>query len=76
MKIIRATIVEYKDRGDMVHLETDLPSAYPDCLKGNLTLAFEAEKGKGTEYLCEHFVFTIGVQDNIKYINGENYEWV
>jgi hypothetical protein len=72
MKIVTAVIVEFKNENDIVHVETDLPSAYPDHLKGNLTLAFEVEKGKGKEYLEKHFEFTTEDKDNIEYLKGDN----
>jgi hypothetical protein len=72
MKIIKATIVRFKTGTDIVHLETDLPSAYPVLLKGNLTLAFEVEKGKGEEYLKKHFTFTLDIWNNIVYLDGDS----
>jgi acyl CoA:acetate/3-ketoacid CoA transferase beta subunit len=71
MKIIKAIIMEFKDGGDIVHLETTLPSSYPNRLKGNLTLAFETEKGKGKEYLEEYFEFITENKNNIEYLNGD-----
>jgi hypothetical protein len=56
---------------DIIHLNTDLPSSYPARLKGNLTLAFEVERGEGEEYLKKHFEFATSVWGNIVYLDGD-----
>lgn len=71
MKIVKATIMEFKEMPDMVYLLTDLPSPTPNILPGNFTFVIECEKGKSKEYLEKHFEFTEDVKNNIQYIDGD-----
>ena len=69
MKIISVTIMKSSYRNDTVFLLTDLPSAMPNVVKGDLAISFEVEKDKGEEYLKEHFELTEDVWNNIRRVD-------
>jgi len=56
MKIVSVTIVQQPGNTDWVHLQTDLPGPFPASIDpGNLTVKFEVPRGRGLEYVRDHF---------------------
>ncbi len=57
MKLLKATVILRACGVDQVNLETDLPTpfTYSGDLAQPLTLKFEATKGKGLDYVRQHF---------------------
>jgi len=55
INITKATVV-INMGADIVLLKTDLPASFPDTISSEpLMFQFQVQKGKGVEYVIEHF---------------------
>jgi len=56
LNITKITVLIAPGRGDYVSILTDLPSPFPKEVDSTpLSIRFDAPKGKGVEYVREHF---------------------